>query len=59
MQQEIVIMAVICKGRGVMQRSTSVEIDRVGGLWKPSRQVPESGIKYSIYRDMDRENAGL
>lgn len=48
MQQEIVIMAVICKSRGVMQRSTSVEIDCVGGFWKPSRQVSESGIKYSI-----------
>lgn len=39
-------MAVIRKGRGVMQRSTSVEIDCVGGFWKPSRQVPESDIKY-------------
>lgn len=40
-------MAVVRERRGVMQRSASIEIDRVGGFWKPPCQIPKSGIKYS------------
>lgn len=52
MQQQIVIMTVVRERCGVMQRSASIEIDRMGGFWKPACQVPKSSIKLSLWNDV-------
>lgn len=57
MQQEIVVMTVVSERRGVMQRSASVNVDRVCGFWKPACQVPKSG--HEIFNDVSLMVAAL